>query len=176
MERELLAAGGLDGGQHDRELGTRAAGHHRVDRDLLDCRPAAVGRDHAHQLLRIAGGVIEHRYHPLGGRRHDRQPIGQPPFVHRLKGILELAELELARRDPPRGPRAPRRQSRRDLRVARARSAAGTHRGQSIDRERGPGLRHELHQPIARESDHPLALGAVLEQEHGRDRIGVKAL
>ena len=100
VQRELLPARGLDRREHDRQLGPGASRHHRVDRDLLDRRAAAVGRHDADQLLRIARGVVEHRDHALGRRRHDRQAVGQPALVHRLERVLEPAELELARRDP----------------------------------------------------------------------------
>jgi hypothetical protein len=37
-------------------------------------------------------------------------------------------------------------------------------------------LGHQLHKSIPGQPDHPLALGPVLEQEHGGHRVGIKAL
>ncbi len=96
--------------------------------------------------------------------------------MHRLERVLEAAELELASRDPPRGSGTPRREARGDLWLTRQRRAAGAHRGQPVDLERRARLGDQFHEPLAGQPDHPLALGAVLEQEHRRDRIGVKAL
>ena len=136
VHRERLVADRLDGGEHDRQLRARAAGHHRVDRDLLDGRLAAVGRHDADDVLRVARRVLEHRHDALGRRRDDRQAVGE----------------RRARAAPRRGPRARRRraratrmrpsragaargQPRGDLGVARERRAARAHLGQAVEVE-----------------------------------------
>src|SRR5438105_9873463 len=95
-QRKLRIAGRLDGGEHDREYVLRAAGHHGVDRDLLDGRFAVVGRHERDEVLRVAARRLEHRHHPLWGWRDQRQSVGESTIEHRLERILELAYLELA--------------------------------------------------------------------------------
>ena len=65
VEVEGLVADGFDGGETTGRYSGPAAGHHRVDRDLLDRRAAVVGGDHRHQLAGVAtrsrDGAIDER-------------------------------------------------------------------------------------------------------------------
>ena len=73
---ELVGARGLDRGEHHRQVLGLAAGHHRVDRHLLD-RARGPGRAARPRRPRPGAAVpLEHAQHPRRRRRHDRQAIG----------------------------------------------------------------------------------------------------
>ena len=155
VQRELLAARRLDRGQHDRQLGSGATGHHRVDRDLLDRRPPAVRRHHPDQLLRIARACSR------ASRRPARGSAGRPAGHRSARARASPRTGPRARRararapDPARRARPPRREPGGDLGIARARGAARPDRGQSVDLERRAGLLEQRRQTIPRQSDHP---------------------
>ena len=140
VEREPLVARRLHRRQHDRQRLGFAARHDRVDRDLLDRRLAAVGRELADDLLRVAARVLEHRHDPLRRRRHDRQPVGHAAVEERLDRVLELADGQRARRGCGRrralaGRRgAPRPRGR----GSRSRSPAGARAGRRGRASRPP--------------------------------------
>ena len=46
---------------------------------------------------------------------------------------------------------------------------------QPVGGQRGAGLRDQRRHPVAGEADHPVALVSVLEQEHGRDGVGIQS-
>ena len=170
----VLAAGGLDRGEHDRQLGPGAAGHDRVDRDLLDGRAAAVGRHDADEVLRMARRVLEHRDDALGRRRDNRQPVGHAARVQRLERVLELADRRArARRSGPRRARAaPRAAARpRDracARRTRAASRAGR-RAQRAARLPTSAASRSRWSPSTRSRSSPSS-----SSEHGRHRGGVE--
>src|SRR5204863_2768288 len=74
-----------------------AAGHYRVDRDLLDGCGGESRRHQPQHLLRIARGAVEHAQDALLGRRHQRQPVRPAAPEHRLLFVLILADLDAAR-------------------------------------------------------------------------------
>ena len=172
---EGRVAGGLDRGEHDREHRRRAAGHDRVDRDLLDGRAAVVGRNHGHEVLRVAGGGVEHLDDALGRGRDKRQPVGEATVVQGLHHVLELSDLELARAQAAARARRSRRQPRRHARIARHARAAGSPRGQPLEVERHAGALRERRQPCPVEALHAVALIDAVEEHEGRHRLGVKA-
>ena len=103
--------------QHDRQIFRLAAGHHGVDRHLLDRAGLEVGRHEAQHFARIAGRAVEHGEHPRLGRRHHRQPVRPAAVVGGLDLVLQRRQrhppgLE-ARRAEARGQRL--RHSRLDI-------------------------------------------------------------
>jgi hypothetical protein len=92
----------LDGGQHDGEVLGTAAGHHRVDRELLHRRLALAGGQDADDLQGIPAGGAQHLAHARLGGRHDRQPVGPAALLVEAVGVLPGAvELEDGGGRPP---------------------------------------------------------------------------
>ena len=83
--------------EDDRHVLGLAAGHHRVDRDLLDRAGRVVRRDRADHLLRIAGRAPEHAQHPHRGRRDHGQPVA--PAAGEAELVLVLGRVHV---DDPR--------------------------------------------------------------------------
>ena len=84
-------------GDHPRQVLGLAAGHHGVDRDLLDRHRHQVGRHDGDHLVRVAVVPCEHAQHPLLGGRHHRQAVGEAAVEHRLHLVVEIGELDAAR-------------------------------------------------------------------------------
>ena len=83
----ISGAGALVVGDHDRQVLGPAAGHHRIDGDLLDGGPAEVGRHQRDQLVGRAAGGGDGGLHALAGGRHDRQPVGHATRVELFEGV-----------------------------------------------------------------------------------------
>ena len=101
-------------GEHQRQVLGLAAGHHRVDRDLLDRALDEVGRHDGDDVVGRAGRALEHPQHARLGRRHDRQAVGPAAVEQRLQLVLERRRARRggsAARDP-RTARAARRPGR----------------------------------------------------------------
>ena len=176
VQRELLGARRLHGGEHDRQASSGQPAMTALIGDLLDGRGSAVGRDHADDLLRVARGVLEHRHDALGRGRDDRQAVGEP--------ALDAA--------PRRGPRARRRSMRARrgcgprARARRAASRAATsgsrvrhaHPGRISGRPSrsscAPAARGELGQPRAVQALDAAALLAAVEQQSAGTASGSK--
>ena len=94
---KMLVEHRLDRRQHDRQVFRLAAGHHRVDRDFFDRRPASAGGTSPTTSCGIAAGAVEHAQHALLGRRHQRQPVRPAAREHRLVFVLVVAQFDAAR-------------------------------------------------------------------------------
>ena len=92
---------GLDRGDHHRKMLRHAAGHHRIDRQLLQRSPGVAGLHDAQGSGRVGAGAGQHRPDGGLGRRNDRQPIGPPlppeVILHRgeVSGNAGAAGLQL---------------------------------------------------------------------------------
>ena len=90
--------------------------------------------------------------------------------------VLELADDDLARLEPPVATRGAGGEPRGDLGVAGDGGASGPHLGQPVQIERRAGLRGELDQPRPLQPlDAPL-LALAIQQDDGRHRVGIESL
>ena len=166
MHVERVGAGGLDGGQHDRQVLGQAAGHHGVDGDLLDRAGHQVGRDDRDDLVRRPGRPGEHPQHPVLGGRHDRQPVGPAARVRRLDVVLEVGQLDL-----PAGQDAPAEAPLQLLLGARLDAQAAAARpvvGQALPE---PGDAAHALPVLAPPALQPLHLAAVPDAQQRRDGL-----
>ena len=123
--------------EHDRQILRRAARHDRVDRDLLDRRLALVRWHDADDLLGVAPRARRASHDPLGGRRDDRQPVGEPRSNSASNGSSSSPiSSSRARSRPAR--RAPRAASRAATSARACASAAGPHLREAVEREWTP--------------------------------------
>jgi len=83
----------LDGGHDDRHVLGLAAGHHRVDRDLLRRDGHHPVRDEGDLLLRGEPGRLEHRADPLRRGRHDRKTVGPALCEAELDRVADVLDL-----------------------------------------------------------------------------------
>jgi len=149
----------------------------RVDRHLLDRGHASVGWNH---VLGIAGGVLEHRHHSFGGGGTTGRPSVTPRSCSASTGSLKSPSSSSRARIRPSRPvpsRAPGRQPGRH--PPRGRECASHSRGAAraaVERERDPGRAGQRDHPLAVQTDHPVALITAVEQEQGRDRVGIKTV
>jgi hypothetical protein len=113
MHVELVRADRFDGGQDDRQILGTAAGHDRVDRDLLHGRRGEIGRDDRDHVLWVAGRSREHAKDALGRRGNNGKPVGESPVKEKLHRVVALRDLDATRpnRTPPRLSRQPFRDS-----------------------------------------------------------------
>ena len=174
---ELFGAGGLDRGEHDRQVFRLASGHHGVDRHLLDRALDEVGGDHGDDCVGLARRALEHMHHALLGRWHDGKSIAPAAFEHRFVLVLERRELhppgpqlrgaagdEVPERRVVQGEDEPAEQPevfanrRRDEREQNADGAAGAVPGHEIGGVRDTHgqvadhveASHRLHAPVIR--------------------------
>ena len=107
VEIERRVEHGLDRGDDQRERRGLAAGHYRVDRELVERRHAPERRHHAQRS--IARRSTQHRPHSSFGRRDDRQAVAPLPFAergeHGLGGVycIDVCEAGLNHGWPERG-------------------------------------------------------------------------
>ena len=94
MDVELVGAGRLQRGQHDREVLGEAAGHDRVDGRLLHRALDEVRRHHGDLLAGIASGPAEHAEDAFRSRWDDRQAVRPAAGVGRLDGVLLAPQLD----------------------------------------------------------------------------------
>ena len=93
----------LQGGEDHREMLGPAAAHHRVDRELLDRRGAALGRDQAEALLGVAPGVLDQRLDAAPGGEDDREAVGPPAREAELDRLLVVGGRHYVRYQVHRG-------------------------------------------------------------------------
>ena len=93
---EVVGADRLDCGDDDRQVVGLAAGHHGVDRDLLDGHVGEVRWHDGHDLVGGASGALEHPKDAGFGGGNDRQAVGPVPVVEGLPLVFEGGDL-----DPP---------------------------------------------------------------------------
>ena len=96
--------------------------------------------------------------------------------MERVERILESADLDLPGSQPTVGPGPAGGQSGGDLGIAGARGTAGASLRQSVELEHDAGGLGQLGEQFALDPLHPPALLATVEEQHGRHRVGVKAL
>ena len=170
VDVELVVAGRLDGGQHDRQVLGPAAGHHGVDGDLLDGDVDEVGRHDGHDLVGRAGRALQHPQDALLGGRHHRQAVGPAPVEQRLHLVLGVGDLDAAAVQQRTAEPDP--QLVDEVRVDRHRAAARAGRpGRSAPRSSSPVKAcHDVAVP----ADGALGLDAVDDAEqrgHGLDVV-----
>ena len=91
----LDAVGGVgqhlgDGDEHRHVLG-KAAGHDAVHRHVVHGRGRTGGRQHSDAAVRRIRAMGEEPRHPLGGRRHDGEPIAPAPLFEDCVHVVEAA-------------------------------------------------------------------------------------
>ena len=133
VEIEGILTHGLDPGDHHRQVIRTAPGHHGIDGDLLDGGPSEIGRHQRDELVGLAARARDHGLHPLAGRRHHGEAIGDAALEERLEGIgsgrghgavrvctggssRSRPARSTACRRSPSGPRCPRPSKCRDRR------------------------------------------------------------
>ncbi len=94
---ELAGTRSRDRGQDDGQILGSAAGHDRVDRDLLDGAFDQVGRNHRDDFVGLPRGPGEHPRDPLRRRGHERKAVGPTSVVHRFGLVLVRAEFDAPR-------------------------------------------------------------------------------
>ncbi len=165
----VVGAGRLERRQHDRQVLRETAGHHRVDRDLLDRALDEVGRNDRDDVGRIAGGARAHAGDPLGGRRHEGEPVAPTARVHRLALVLGVAELDRAGLQL-RGDQG-NEAGVDDFGIVRSRPASGTPVGETDAEIVDAG---ELLPPAALPADEPVDLVPVLHANQRRHGVDVE--
>ena len=84
VQGEFLAQHRGQRGHHDGEVRRQAAGHHRVDRDLLRGDRPRAHRLHADEVIGRQDGAVETCAHRGFGRGHDGEPVGPAARVEEL--------------------------------------------------------------------------------------------
>ncbi len=76
-----------------------AAGHGRVDGDLLDGGQAEGGFQDGDYFLRVSTRCLQHPFHKLGRRRHQGQAVAplilQEQAVHPVEGVQQVVALDV---------------------------------------------------------------------------------
>ncbi len=172
VQRERLPARRLDRRQHDRQLRPGAAGHHGVDRHLLDGRRAR--RRAARRRPDPADGATCARAARRRARASAARPAGRRSARARAAprtGPRARRSRARARRSGRRRvPAAPRAAARRPGRACARRSRAACAGRPSSARA------DQRREPVALQALDAVAHVAVLEQEHGRHRRRVEPL
>jgi hypothetical protein len=88
VEIEGVVAHGFDPGDHDGQVLGAAAGHDRVDRDLLDGGAAEIRRHQRDQLAGLTARARDHRGDALARGRNDGKAVGDAALEESLEGIL----------------------------------------------------------------------------------------
>ena len=92
VQHEHRIEGCLEHAQHDWHVLRLAARHHGVDGHLLDRARREVGRNAAHDLVRLSVGATQHAQDAVVGRRHDGKAIAPAALEAGFDGIVPFAD------------------------------------------------------------------------------------
>ena len=137
MHVELAGAGGLECGQHQRQVLRPAARHDGVDSHFLHGALDQVGRYDRDYLLRLTPRTLQHPPDTLWRRRDHGQAVCPAPLIYGLELVLEVGHLDAA--SSQRLVSVERGKLLRHSRVERAGAAAGPVIGQAVPELRDAG-------------------------------------
>ena len=108
MQVERVGAGRFQRRQDDGKILGAAPCHDGVDGHFLDGGGFEIRGDHRDDIRRRPGRAFEHAEHPVFGRWHHREAVGQPLSSQELEGVISYrdpnaspGELLRAPLDPP---------------------------------------------------------------------------